>query len=276
MQAMNESPGYLSRGTDSVYFVHHPAQGVRRAAVVLAGPMGLERTHSYVVWVRWARHLAARGVDVLRFDYRGLGESSGVFAEMTFHQWEEDLRAGLEQLRRLCPEGPVLLHGLRLGALLAAKVFQTDGADGLLLWDPPESGRAHLLEVLRRKVGADNLEGTGGGARSREDYIARLEAGERVEVEGLPWSQGLWRSAEAYPLALPARDEKRRWRAVHLDGRPAEKLLAPEHGRSVRTPRPFFWTAGNRLLPELGELFEDGAAFLAGTDVAPVREEVRS
>jgi alpha/beta superfamily hydrolase len=276
MQAMNESPGYLTRGTDSVYFVHHPAQGVRRAAVVLSGPMGLERTHAYIVWVRWARFLAARGVEVLRFDYRGIAESSGRFEEMTFQHWEEDLRGGLEHLRRACPGVPLWVHGLRLGALLAARVFQTGGADGLLLWDPPESGRAHLLEVLRRKVAADNLEGTGGTARSREDYIAQLESGGQMEVEGLPWSQGLWRSAQDYPLALPAKDERRPWRVVHLDGRPAEKLLAPEHGRSVRTPRPFFWTAGNRLLPDLGELFEDGASFVVGAGVAEVREEERS
>ncbi|WP_164016597.1 serine aminopeptidase domain-containing protein [Pyxidicoccus trucidator] len=274
MQALTESPGFLTQGEDSLYFVHHRAPGGCRAAVLLAGPLGLERAHAYVVWTRWARHLASQGVDALRLDYRGCGESTGRFEDMTFQRWEEDVRAGLEHLRRERPGVPVVLHGLRLGALLAARVFQTDRADGLLLWDPPESGRAHLMEVLRRKVAADNLEGTGGVVRSREDYVAQLEAGGFMEVEGFAWSRGLWRSAEAYDLALPVRDDARPWRVVHLDGRPAERFLAPGRSRSVRTPRPFFWTTSNRLLPDLGELFDDSAAFAAGA--ADVREGARS
>ena len=276
MQALTESPGYLTQAEDSLYYVHHRAPGGCRAAVVLAGPLGLERSHAYVVWTRWARHLASRGVDALRLDYRGIGESTGHFEEMTFQRWEEDVRAALGHLRRACPGVPVVLHGLRLGALLAARVFHTDKADGLLLWDPPESGHAHLMEVLRRKVAADNLEGTGGDTRSREEYLAALEAGGTLEVEGLSWTRGLWRSAEGYALALPSRDDARPWRVVHLDGRPAERLLAPGHGRSVRAQRPFFWTTSNRLLPELGELFEDGASFAAGVGATASQEEARS
>ncbi|QSQ27177.1 alpha/beta hydrolase [Pyxidicoccus parkwayensis] len=270
MQALTEAPGYLTQGEHSLYFVHHRAPGGSRAAVLLVGPLGLERAHAYIVWTRWARHLASRGVDALRLDYRGCGESTGRFEDMTLPRWEEDVRAGLDYLRRECPGVPVVLHGLRLGALLAARVFQQERAEGLLLWDPPESGRAHLMEVLRRKVAADNLEGTGGTARSREDYVAELEAGGFMEVEGFPWSRGLWRSAESYDLALPSKDDARPWRVVHLDGRPAERCLAPGHGRSVRTPRPFFWTTSNRLLPDLGELFDDGASFASGVGAVDV------
>ncbi|WP_426731570.1 serine aminopeptidase domain-containing protein [Myxococcus faecalis] len=273
MPALTESPGFLTQGEDSLYYVHHRARAERRAAVLLAGPLGLERAHGYVVWVRWARYLAERGVEVLRLDYRGSGESTGRFDEMTFPRWEEDVRTGLEHLRAASPGVPVFVHGLRLGALLAARVFRTDAVNGLLMWEPPESGRAHLMEVLRRKVAADNLEGTGGQARSREDYVARMEAGQVVEVEGLPWSRALWRSAEGYELALPEAHEARPWRVVHLDGRPAERFLAPGRSGSVRAPRPFFWTTSNRLLPELGELYADGLGFIAG---GGARAEVRS
>ncbi|MCP3104963.1 alpha/beta fold hydrolase [Myxococcus sp. K15C18031901] len=276
MTARDESPGYIAQGEDSLYCVHHRAEQERRAAVLLAGPLGLERAHGYVVWVRWARYLASKGVEVLRLDYRGCGESTGRFEDATFPRWEEDLRTGLEHLRRLSPGVPVVVHGLRLGALLAARVFCTEPVEGLLMWEPPESGRTHLMEVLRRKVAADNLEGTGGEARSRDDYVAALEAGNRVEVEGQAWSRGLWRSAVGYDLAIPEREEARPWRVVHLDGRPVERFLAPGRSHSVRAPRPFFWTTSNRLLPELGPLYEDGLSFVTSTGATAPGEGVRS
>ncbi|MCE9672505.1 alpha/beta hydrolase [Myxococcus stipitatus] len=272
MTAWDESPGFIPQGADSLYCVHHRARGERRAAVLLAGPFGLERAHGYVVWVRWARFLASRGVEVLRLDYRGCGESTGRFEDATFPRWEEDVRTGLEHLRRASPGVPLVLHGLRLGALLAARVFCTEPATGLLMWEPPESARAHLMEVLRRKVAADNLEGTGGAARSRDDYVATLEAGGVVEVEGQGWSRGLWRSAEGYPLAVPRREDPRPWRVVHLDGRPEERQLAPGRSHSVRAPRPFFWTTSNRLLPELGPLHEDGLSFITNAGAATTHE----
>ncbi|MBU8898694.1 hypothetical protein DRW03_31745 [Corallococcus sp. H22C18031201] len=276
MQTFPETPGYLPQGADSLYFVHHHAVGPSRAAVLLVGPMALERTHGYVVWARWARHLAQRGVEVLRFDYRGVGESTGRFEQMTLARWEEDVRAALGHLRASCPGVPVVVHGLRLGALLGARVFADEGLAGLLMWDPPESGRAHLMDLLRRKVASDNLEGTGGPRRSREDYVAELESGMLMEVEGYPWSRELWRSTESYGLALPTRDDARPWRVVHLDGRPAEKCLVPGRSLSARIPRPFFWTASNKLLPDMSQVFEDGLTFIAEASARTQAQEAVS
>ncbi len=70
---------------------------------------------------RIARGLVARGIGVLRFDFTGLGESKGDFAETTFSSHMEDVLAAAAETRGR--QGtPLLLIGHSLGgaAVLAA------------------------------------------------------------------------------------------------------------------------------------------------------------
>ncbi len=257
-----EEQGYLpghSVADGLVYYVHHHACSSRSrepGAVLLVGAMGLERAHSELVWVRWARHLARRGLDVLRFDYRGLGESTGEHSELTIDSCVEDVTRSLGLLRELHPASRIALHGLRGGALLAARVFARRLGQALLLWEPPPSARDMLLETLRHKIAEDFALGRRGVARTRQDYIAELEAGGTVDVEGYAWSRGLWRSAADFPLVLPGGHEPRGALVVHLDGR-------ERAGRSaVEVPRPAFWAESRWLHPELNDLFETSTRFL--------------
>jgi len=64
---------------------------------------------------RIARGLTGRGIGVLRFDFTGLGESAGEFADTTFGSSIEDLIAAADYLRKGCG-GPQLLVGHSLGA----------------------------------------------------------------------------------------------------------------------------------------------------------------
>jgi alpha/beta superfamily hydrolase len=259
-----ETPAFIARGGEQLYTVHHRAAGDARAgAIVLAGPMGLERTHAYLAWVRWARALAAAGFDVVRFDYRGVGESTGDFAAMTFDAWADDLRCAIDHAARACGASSIAVHGFRFGALLASRAFAREEAASLLMWDPPASGRALLSDVLRRKLAADYAEHAGAKRVTRESYVADLEAGRIVEVEGYPWSRALWESADRFAFELPPPDDRRRWLLVHLDARPADRFTAPApHGASVRVPRPHFWMDSNVLKPNLSALFDASIAWL--------------
>ena len=113
-----EQAGYFEVPGAHLYTVLH---GVAEplARVLLVGSFASERHLSYIPWVRWARFLAARRIECLRYDYRGIGESTGAFEDLSFHNWLEDVELLAGWLKRQSPDVPVVLHGLELGALLA-------------------------------------------------------------------------------------------------------------------------------------------------------------
>jgi hypothetical protein len=224
-----EEAGYFQVSGAHLHTVLH---GVRDplARVLLVGPFASERHSSYIPWVRWARYLAARRIECLRYDYRGIGESTGIFEEMSFDNWSEDLEILAGWLKSRSPGVPLVLHGLELGALLASKAFTAGVGDALLLWSPPHSAHELLRAALLRRIAMDNMFRYGTQRKRVGDYLRQLEIGP-LEVDGYQWSSRLWR--DAFNLELPAGIEeqadavsgrKRPTRRVGLD-KSAEPLV---------------------------------------------------
>jgi hypothetical protein len=195
-----EEAGYFRVAGSHLYTVLHPASEPL-ARVLLVGPFASERQNSYLPWVRWARYLAARRIEVLRYDYRGVGESLGQFEETTFKDWSDDLRLLAEWYAKREPALPLVLHGLEIGALLASKCFYEGMGDAMLLWSPPANANQALRSTLLRWVGLEQLLTPGAERRSASYYIRQLEAGVSVEVEGYQWSSRLWR--DSFEWVLP-------------------------------------------------------------------------
>jgi exosortase A-associated hydrolase 1 len=78
----------------------HPQQAATRGVlIVVGGPQ--YRAGSHRQFTLLARHLAGCGVPVLRFDYRGMGDSEG--AQRSFEDVGEDLRAAADCFMREVP-----------------------------------------------------------------------------------------------------------------------------------------------------------------------------
>jgi hypothetical protein len=199
-QAHSERAGYFPVSGAHLYTVLHEAADPI-ARVLLVGPFASERHNSYLPWVRWARYLAEKGIEVLRYDYRGIGESTGAFEEMTFTDWGQDVQLLADWLANRAPRLPLILHGLGLGAVLAGRAFAQGVGDGLLMWSPPANANQALRATLMRWVGLEQIFKFGDDRKSASDYVRELELGSSLEVDGYRWEPSLWR--QSFDFALP-------------------------------------------------------------------------
>ena len=139
-----------------------PAAGAASAAqtgvvVVVGGPQ--YRAGSHRQFVHLARHLAAAGHPVLRFDVRGMGDSSG--AQRGFEHLHADVGAAIDALLQHRPEvRNVVLWGLCDGAS-AALLYLHQQPDprvsGLCLLNPwvrsdASLARTHVKHYYRQRL----------------------------------------------------------------------------------------------------------------------------
>ncbi len=136
MTASEEIPLTITCGRDQLIGILHRPEHTRPRGVVLVVGAPQYRTGSHRQFVLLARHLADAGYPVLRFDYRGMGDSEGDF--VGFEGVKEDIKAAVDCLFAQI-EGlrDVALWGLCDGAS-AASFYATDDprVSGLVLLNP--------------------------------------------------------------------------------------------------------------------------------------------
>jgi alpha-beta hydrolase superfamily lysophospholipase len=144
-------------------WLHLPGDGRVRGIAVVCAPLGHEEANALPALQSLCDRLADRGVGALRFAYAGTGDSAGSWGEPgRLADWLSSIDEALLVARR-AHGGPVVLIGMRMGALLAAEaVARGAKVEGLVQWDPCLSGR-DFLRVER------TLSATGYGARQAGD-----------------------------------------------------------------------------------------------------------
>lgn len=146
--APTEQALVFSCAGESLCGILHPGKAGARLGVlvVVGGPQ--YRVGSHRQFVHLARHLANAGVPVLRFDYRGMGDSEGCLRD--FQDVSEDIRASLDQFSARLPDlERFVIWGLCDAASAAAFYVPGDArVAGLVLLNPwvrTEQGQAQTL-----------------------------------------------------------------------------------------------------------------------------------
>jgi len=145
--------------------------------VVVGGPQ--YRVGSHRQFVLLARRLAQAGFAVMRFDYRGMGDSQG--EPRSFEAIDDDIALAVNALQQVCPEvTQVVLWGLCDGAA-ASLLYTGRQADvriaGLCLLNPWVRSDSTLARTRLKHYYGDRL--------LQQDFWARLWRGQ------LAWRQSL-------------------------------------------------------------------------------------
>ncbi len=233
---LNEDSLFLDLNGARVFATLHRPVGDATRGVVMCHPMGEEKLWSHRVYVTFARALAAAGVAVLRFDFRGEGDSDGEFSTSTLESRVEDACLAIDSLRTMCPSVKQLtVLGLRLGAAVAVvAAARHRGVDRLVLWDPIVDGSVYMQAVLRLNL-MFQMAVHQKVVENREALVARLERGETVNIEGYELAEPLFREVSTFRLGDALAKFSRRVLIVQVgmgDSTPRPELVALTEGRS--------------------------------------------
>ncbi|WP_028103245.1 hydrolase 1, exosortase A system-associated [Pseudoduganella violaceinigra] len=166
----------------------------RGVLIIVGGPQ--YRAGSHRQFALLARHLAAQGIPALRFDYRGLGDSSG--PARTFAAVDADLRCAIDAFQAAVPGlQDVVLWGLCDAAAAALFYGPHDPrVAGLVLLNPWARSAAGLARSTLRHYY---------WARLRDPALWRkLASGKFALGAALRSLLGLLGAARRAPAAAPA------------------------------------------------------------------------
>ncbi len=142
----------LFGGPDLVFGCRHlPAEASGAGVLVCLGPPSDGAVDDGRA-ARLGRRLAAAGVAVQRFHYRGVWPSDGDPRGVGFDDLVEDATRALGLLRDRTSVGRVAFVGARLGALVAARVARAEPGAPVALWAPAPDPRAALELAARARV----------------------------------------------------------------------------------------------------------------------------
>ena len=134
---MEKLISFENQGQRLFGMTHSPDTNRRAPAVLMCHGFTGDRVESHFIFVKMARRLADAGFFVMRFDFRGSGESEGDFSDMTIPAEIDDARVALAWLRGQPEVDPkrVSLLGLSMGGAVATSLAGEDeDIAGLILW----------------------------------------------------------------------------------------------------------------------------------------------
>lgn len=139
-----------SRGYPIIGRLDRPADPPR-AYALFAHCFTCTKDLKAITWI--TRALLDHRIASLRFDFTGLGESGGEFADTNFTSNLDDLRLAAEHLRTL-DRGPAILVGHSLGGTAVLAVASQVPEARLVATIAAPANTRHIREFVHRQTGA--------------------------------------------------------------------------------------------------------------------------
>lgn len=146
------TPYFFGETQQQLFGALHPALARKSGAhrtVVICPPIGQEYIRSHWCLRLLARQLARKGINVLRLDYRGLGDSAGANeATTSIKQWHQDVHNAIDFACEKTDSQNVMLVGLRYGGAIASAVAaESSKVNALILWEPVMDAAGYLKSL---------------------------------------------------------------------------------------------------------------------------------
>ena len=218
-------PFFLESNPGKRFCLYFAPKGFCRGSVLFFPPFAEEHNKSRRMTAMQARCLAEKGHAVLIADPYGCGDSSGDFGDARWEIWMKDFESGLKWLENRHPV-PVSFWGLRFGALMALDFAKTHAPERIILWQPVQSGEAHLTQFLRLRVASEMLSG---GKTTAQDLKKELASAGTIEIAGYELPLDITENMEKLKLSeLGMPNVMHHWLEVSSDS-----SLSPASGRIV-------------------------------------------
>jgi pimeloyl-ACP methyl ester carboxylesterase len=267
----NETPQFFeNRDGRRLFSVMHRVESVVDRAVVVCAPLFDEKMWSHRVLVNFARHLAAQGVPVLRFDYFGDGESEGRFEDASVVSRVRDIHDAIDFCLRETGATRVCLVGLGYGATLAmrAALESTHRAiERVVAWAPVIDGERYLSDILRVHLSAQMLVHRK-VIHDREALIGRILGNESVNIEGYEITKPLFTEIVGADVVEMLRQSALPVLVQQIG--PAERVDS-QYQSLAQLPRPVefevvrelkFWMQQKKIYPPCDALFSRAVSWL--------------
>lgn len=195
-----ERPVVFDCDGEELVGIFHPGQAGARQGVVIVVGGPQYRVGSHRQFVIMARALAVAGTPVFRFDYRGMGDSTGEIR--SFERVESDIRAAVDSMIEEHPEiEQVVLLGLCDAASAILMYLPSDSriSKAILVnpWVHTEAGeaKAYLKNYYLRRIFQKTFWNKlfSGGFDARRSFGDALKVVKALRKDSRKGAQGLQR-----------------------------------------------------------------------------------
>jgi pimeloyl-ACP methyl ester carboxylesterase len=213
--------------TDVIEFFGTPGQqmlvtthlplGSPTAGLVICSSLRAEFETNYRREILLGRALAARGIAVHRFQYRGTGNSDGDTRLVTFDSMQLDAHAATARFLETTGLDRVAFMGTRLGGTVAAAVASTHDDAPIVLWEPVTDAVKYYRQIFRtRSMWSVHGSDDEGPSTSAMDEFRTAGS---IDIVGYPIDSNLYDSVVTHDLADELGTGPRPVLLVQLGGR---------------------------------------------------------